>query len=243
MDKASIHLMDQFSTLRELEKFYHSIHPAQENNEDSFVWIPGIPHPFFNVVGHLNEPEPAKKIDSLVEQFPNIPFSVWAHSQNHAPHLEEILLQKRFQQLITCPLMAWMVKPCSNPPLDIRLNDDVFHDLIARVYQFEEPVRKDFQKLMRKAPSQCENFILYQAGEPCSTASFFVDGEVGAIFNDAALPGSSDAGRVLTEFMMHLAYEINLSKLIVLSSPNGEKTYTELGFKNLFNIDFYSLMD
>jgi hypothetical protein len=233
--------MNKYETLVEFENLYNSFYPAQEKSIKAFVWFTRIPHPLLNAVMHLSCKDVRGEVDRLIELAPpHNPISFWIHSENHAEGLREILKVRGFTPIITCPLMAWLVKPVSAPKYDIRVADmKVFNDILSIVYQFDDSVRDGFQKLMDK--SACENYIIYMDGNPVGTGTLLVNGSVGGIFNDATLPERREASEAMMQFLMHRSHELNLKKLILLSSPEAEALYSELGFTNLFNIELYCL--
>ena len=86
----------------------------------------------------------------------------------------------------------------------------------------------------------CENYLIYQDGQPVGTVTFLVNGSVGSIFNDASIPDRREAHRNMMQFLMQRAYALRLKQVIVLSSPEAEPLYTDLGFHKVFDIDIYS---
>lgn len=232
--------MNKLKTLKEFENFYDAIQPAQEKSQEAFVWFSGIPHPLFNAVMHLSCQDVNTKVDALIEKKPpNSPITFWIHSENKAEGLARILKERAFESIITCPLMSWSVKPISIAEFDIRpAVTEVFHEIISKVYQFDEEVKNGFQNLMKNA--ECENYLLYLDGKPIGTGTLVMNGSVGGIFNEASLPERREANIIMMQFLMHRSYELNLKQLIVLSSPEAEELYTNLGFENLFNIEIYS---
>lgn len=228
-----------FEILQEFESFYEAIAPAHEKNNETFVWFSDIPHPLFNAVMHLSCGNVKTKVDELMENAPPAaPVSFWIHPENHAEGLVKILEERGFKLMITCPLMAWDVE--SVPPFesDIRpANEEIFYEIISNVYQLDQIVINRFQRLMAK--TDCENYLLYLGEDPVSTGTLFVKDSFGGIFNDATLPERRESNRSMMQFFMLRAHDLKLKKLIVLSSPEAEDLYSNLGFKNIFNIDIY----
>jgi hypothetical protein len=234
-------LMDKWQTLNAFEHFYESLYPAQEKSEEAFVWFSPIPDPFFNAVLHLTSDRAVEKAEAIIRQAADEkrPLSFWVHPENRAQGLVDALKQHGFQPMITCPLMVWDTQPIAMPKKDIRQADmDVFHDIVALVYHMEPEVDREFQRLLKDSP--CENYILYEQNQPVSVCSLLVQGATGGIFNDATLPEQRDAGVQMMRFLMHRATTLGVEKLIVLSSPEGQKLYGDLGFELLFDVEIYA---
>lgn len=229
-----------FETLLEFEKLYDTIKPAQKKSKEAFVWFSGVPHPFLNAVLHLSCEDVTAKVDALItETSPSIPLSFWVHSENHAEGLVEVLKQRGFACMITCPLMTWSVKPLSTFKADVRPADrERFYDILSAVYQFDEGIKASFRKLMDNV--KCENYLIYIDGKPIGSATLVVNGSIGGVFNDATLPQRREASLAMMQFLMQRSYELKLTQLIVLSSPEAEKLYGSLGFENVCNIEIYS---
>lgn len=233
--------MDKMQTLMEFENFYDVIQPAYEKSAEAFAWFSSIPHPLFNAVIHLSSKDVQSKVDQFINQAgTGCPLSFWVHSQNRAQGLVDILHERQFHPIITCPLMVWAVQPVPAAKGDIRLADDreAFHEILSVVYQMDPAVKREFRHLMDNV--ECENYILYAENKPVSTATLMVQGEVGGVFNDATLPERREASLEMVRFLMHRSRELGLKRVIVLSSPEGEELYGGLGFENVFNIDIYA---
>jgi N-acetylglutamate synthase-like GNAT family acetyltransferase len=232
--------MNKQKTLREFENIYDAILPAQEKNEEAFVWFSQIPHPLFNAVIHLSCEDVGAKVDAIMQQAPvSNPLSFWVHPLNRAEGLVAILQNRNFTSIITCPLMAWDVKPVEGVHGHIHPEDgDVFYEIIDEVYQLDPAVKREFKKLMDTIT--CENYVLDVEGKPISTGTLFMQSSVGGIFNDATLPGRREAAKEMMRFLMQRSHKLGLKRLIVLSSPEAEELYADLGFENVFNIEIYS---
>lgn len=234
--------MTTFKTLQEFENFYHAMMPAQEKSKESFAWFSGLPHPLFNAVMHLtNNQDLEEKIEALISKAPkNTPLSFWVHS-NNSPDLAHILKKKGFQSFITCPLMTWDVKPVNYPNNRIENADlKIFHDLLASSFQLDDVVKEGFAKLLQNV--KAENYLSYHDGQAVGTGTLFPNGKIGGIFNIATQPDFQKKGYAyaMMQFLMQRASELNLQKLILLSSPEAEKLYSTLQFKKCFDVEMYA---
>ena len=232
--------MDKRAVFLEFQNFYEAIHPAQEKNANIYAWFSHIPHPFLNVVMHLSCDDVAGAVDRLIQKNTlNSPMTFWVHPENHAQGLVDVLKNRNFSLLVTCPAMTWSVQPVSLCKADVRPADkEILYEIVSIVYQHDEAVKKECPKLLDNL--ECENYVFYVNGKPTSTASLFVQGSVGEIFNDATLPEWGVASQEMMQFLMHRAYELNLERLIVLGYPEAEELYNHLGFETLFNVEIYS---
>jgi hypothetical protein len=226
--------------LHQYEVFYEMMKPAEENNQESFAWFSDVPHWLFNAVMHLSCEDVAAKVDELISSAPpKNPLSFWLHPQNKAKGLAEILIQRGFAPIITCPLMSWTVTPIHKESGDIRAAQiDPFLRIVDHVYQFDKPVRTEFEKIMRQL--ECENYLVYQDDLPVGTGTLLVKDQVGGIFNDATLLDRREASEAMMQFLMKRAYELGLKQVVLLSSPEAEQTYKSLGFKTVFDIEVYA---
>ncbi len=223
----------------EFLNFYEAIHPAQENNADAYAWFSTVPNPFLNVVIHLSTSDADARVDELIQQnSPSNPMTFWVHPENHVRGLADLLKKRNFHVLVTCPAMTWTVHPVPFCHADIRPADqEIFWEIVSTVYELNEIAKKECPKLLDKL--ECENYLFYSDGIPISTASLFVHGAVGEIFNDATLVEGGRAPKELMQFLMHRAHERGLERLIVLSYPEAEKSYQDLGFETLFDVEIY----
>lgn len=225
--------MDAHAIWENFKNFYETISPISVKTEQTFAVFSDIPNPLFNAIMEVSY----DNVDALLEKAPvSNPISIWLHPYNRTEKLIQVMRERNFAPLITCPLLAWAVKPTAFTDYDIRPAEmGIFHDILADVYQFDAQTKLTFQNLMEKLT--CENYIIYQEGIPVGTGTLFHNSLAGGIFNDATLPNRREASVALTQYLMQRAFELNLEQLIVLSSPEGEKLYKKLGFKNLFNIE------
>jgi GNAT superfamily N-acetyltransferase len=237
--------MQPFEVLQQLENCYDAMRPAQEKSDQACVWLSGIPHPFFNVVMHLSCLDPAQKVDALLETVSHEhPLSFWVHPGNQVHGLKEVLQERRFTPVISCPLMAWLVQSVSTTSCDIcpvlSNNMDAFMEITARVLEMDGIVKEAYAKFIGQ--SSIEKYLLYVGGHPISTGILVLHGNMGVIFNIAVLPEyqKKGYGRAVMRFLMNRAISLGLHQLVLLSSPSAEKFYLDLGFEKIFDIDVYA---
>ena len=167
--------MNQFETLKHLENCYDAMRPAAEKTEEAFAWFSDIPHPLFNVVMHLACNDVDAKIDTLLEKAPTgNPVSFWVHPGNRAEGLVEILKEKGFSPIITCPLMAWPVRPMMTSEWDIRsakTDMAVFNQITSIVFHFDEMTKQKYANILKTFDS--ENYLLFVNDEPVATGILF----------------------------------------------------------------------
>lgn len=236
--------MNQSDTLKHLESCYNAILPAVEGNEEAFAWFSEIPHPLFNAVMHLSSENVTAKIDSLIDKVPSgNPVSFWVHPENHAEGLVEILKSKGFTHIITCPLMAWPVQAMIPSEWDIRSAKKemkAFNQITGHVYHFDEIIASKYANILDTFNS--ESYLLFVDDKPVATGLLFPNGNVGGIFNIAVLPEHQKKGcaRAMMTFLMLRANELHLRQLVLLSAPDTEKLYNDLGFEKVFDIEIYA---
>lgn len=236
--------MDQLEVLKQLENCYDGLLPAAEKSEQAFAWFADIPHPIFNNVMHLSCEDVGAKIDTLIKKAPiGNPISFWVHPGNRAEGLVEHLKRRGFTPIFKCPLMAWSVESILPSKWDIRSakdSMDQFNQVTSIVSHFDENTKQKYAAILEGCDS--ENYLIYAAGEPIGTGILFPNGEVGGIFNICVLAEHQKKGygRAMMEFLMHRAKELDLKRLVLLSSPAAEKFYLDLGFEKIFDIDIYA---
>lgn len=233
--------MKKFETLKEFENFYDLMMPAQEKSDEAFVWFSGIPHPLFNAVMHC------KKQGDRIEKFTsmnskNIPVSFWVHDQNGGEEAKTLLKNHGFLSLINCTLMTWDVHLLELKESKIqKACPETFHSILAKVFQFEEEVKNGFAALLQNVGA--ENYVIYDKnGIPIGTGSLISHQNLGGIFNISVLPEyqKQGFGRSMVQFLMHRASHLKLKKLILLSSYEAKKLYTDAGFSEVLNIEIYT---
>lgn len=235
--------MESHEALQQYESFYESIHPAEENSDQAFLWLSDIPHPLFNAVMHLSsEGDVEKSVDAIIAKTPaGNPLSFWVHEQNRAEGLEGILRERSFDPVISCSLMVWQVHPLIAPPSDIRLADrKAFDEITAIAFEFSEALQEKYSALLDQTKG--EFYLTYFDGIPVTTGYLLMKGDIGGIFNIGTLPEYERRG-CASSMMKHLqcrAHELGLKKLVLLSAPNSVKLYENLGFKNVLTIDIYA---
>lgn len=236
--------MSQIETLKQLENCYDVMLPATEKSEQAFAWFSDIPHPLFNTVMHLSCRDVPTKIDALIEKVPvGNPVSFWVHPGNRADGLVEILKERGFATIMTCPLMAWSVESVTPSEWDIRAaheNMEIFNQITNAVFDFDETTGQKFADILRTLDS--ENYLIFSNGKPIGTGILLSNREIGGIFNIAVLPEHQKKGhaRAMMEFLMHRANQLHLKQLVLLSSPTAEKLYLDVGFEKIFDIEMYA---
>lgn len=235
--------MTAFEKLQELEKIYDLIIPAQENSHESFVWFSGIPHIFFNTVILLKTNENLReKVEALISLAPrNVPISFWVHNQNGLNNLPEILKEKGFQSIITCPLMTWEVESVPLPNHRIEKADlAIFHHLLSTTFNFDDIVKDGWSKLLVNI--EAENYLIYHDDQPIGTGTIIANDRIGGILNIAILPEYQKRGYGLSMmlFLMNRASILGLETLVLLSSPQAEKLYSGLKFIKCMDIEIYA---
>jgi len=234
--------MKEFDELREFESFYDKIKPAYENSENSFVWFTDIPHPLFNTVMHLRDDSDVdhriENMISLTNQ--NSPLSFWVHSHNGSNDLKEILKNKGFQSIMTCPLMTWDVKHLPSTEHRIEKADfEIFNDLLAKTFHFDENLKTGIAQLFKDVDA--ENYLIYHKDQPVGVGSLIPHQMKGGIFNIAIQPETQKQGygKAMMQFLMIRAAQLSLRKLLLLSPSQTENFYLKLGFKKSFDIEIY----
>jgi len=227
--------------LKHYESFYEAIHPAAENNDEAYAWFSDIPHPLFNAVMHLSVPNPAEKIEALIEKAPaGNPISFWVHSENRTERMVDILQEKGFAPIVTCPLMSWAVESVSMQEVDIRPAERaVFNQISSEAFHFDPVTKEKYGNLL--AQLDAEKFLIFWEDVPVGTGILFASGEVGGIFNIAVLPEYYGKGlaKAMTRYLMKRAKELGLKQVVLLSSPDVETLYSSLGFKKIMDIKIY----
>lgn len=115
----------------------------------------------------------------------------------------------------------------------------IFHEIMGRALQLDPAVKEGLEKFLKS--DKIESFLVYFDGKPVGTGSLMILGKKGAIFNVAVLPEfqRKGAGTAISQAMMRRAYELRLEDLVLQSSPEAEKLYSNLGFKKVFEIELY----
>lgn len=171
------------------------------------------------------------------------PVSFWVHPGIRAEGLAEILKKKGFAPIITCPLMAWPIRPIRTPEWDIRpakKDMGIFNQITSLVFHFDEQTKQKYANNLKTYDS--ENYLFFVNNEPIATGTLFSNRGVGGIFNIAVLPDHQKKGygRAMMEFLMQRANELYLKQLVLLSSPVAEKLYKNLEFEKVFEIEMYA---
>lgn len=234
--------MNHIHPLQALEKCYGKFSPAQENSEESFTWISGIAHPLLNAVMHLKTDKNINdKVEAILAKTPaGIPLTFWVHPQNSPETLGDVLKEKGFSPMMTCPLMSCPVKKIEPPRFEIeKAQMDLFHKILAAVFQFDESVKQAYAKLLQNV--EAEHYILKVNGHAAGTGTLIPNGKIGGIFNIAVLAEDQKKGyaQAMMQFLMNRAFDQRLESLVLLSSPQAEKLYLKSGFSKCFDIKIY----
>ncbi len=232
--------MKSSDTLRQLEQCYERYLPAEEKSYEAFIWFSRIPHPFLNAVMHLApDGNMQSLIDRIIRNAPSgLPYSFWVPSDPESAPIAAYLAKNGFAPALTCSLMRWNVEPVKAPDADIRMADlAIFNELLSSVFQFDETVKNGFSDFLKKGP--CENVLLYVGGRPVSTGTLIPCGYHGGIFNESFLPGDEAHGKTVIQYLMHRASSLRMQQLVVLSAPDYEKIYLQLGFEKTGEINLY----
>ncbi len=226
--------------LHHYETFYEMIKPAEERSEEVFAWFSEAPYFLFNTIMHLSCDNVAENVDRLIAKTPEgNSISFWLHPENRAIGLAEILRERGFGPVVTCPLMYWKVVEIEKEAVDIRQADiGPFLEILCSVYQLDGKTKEETLKVLSRLRG--ENYLIYEGEIPVGTATLLVSGDVGGIFNDATLTDRREASAPLMRFLMRRCRELNLRELIVLSSPEAEPLYTQLGFQKEFDIEIFA---
>ncbi len=235
--------MTNKTNFREFENFFVGMSPAQQNSDEAFVWYSGVPHPMFNAVMHLKTKDNLETvIDKLISEVPEgNPFSIWSHELNGQNNLKEVLLAKGFEPIATTPFMTWDVRPTALGNHSVELTTaDTFQSILGLTFHVNEIIQKGYARLLEQ--SNAENFVVFLEGKPVGTGSMMINGKTGGIFNISTLSEYQKKGcaRSMMLYLMNRAVELGLEKLVLTSSSEGFKLYSDLGFTNCFDIEIFA---
>jgi GNAT superfamily N-acetyltransferase len=228
--------------LQEFESIYALFTPPQEKTPECCLWLTGLHNPFCNIVQHCSYSSGlTERVDALMAQDPTGTLSFWVDRTKDAP-LIAILEAKHFQNIGTFPLMDWKCVNIGQPHgYEIRPVDFAeCKSIIAELFCLEGETLKGYANLMRSP--NATHYLLYCEGKPVCTGTLLISGNVGGVFNIATLPAYQKRGfgRAMSQFLMHRAWEKQLHRLILISSPGAHKLYASLGFKVDANMEVYS---
>jgi len=225
--------------LTAIEHYFSSMMIPIMDTETEYVWFSGLNHPIYNSVIHCTHSD---RVDFILKKAPkDVPISFWIPPQSDA--LVEILKERGFEKLVTCPEMHWEVKAIDLPKAKIELvhHNDEFYRILLSVNGFDEPLSREVKKLLMRTP--VEDYLIYDEGRPVGTATLFVDGRIGVIFNVAVLPEvqKKGYGSAIMRAVMHRAHELGLQTLVLHSSTVAVKMYKSLGFEQESELEIYTL--
>lgn len=221
------------SMLRPIEHYFSFMMAPTIDSEREYVWFSGLNHPIYNSVIRFSE----ENIDEILSKAPKgVPISFWASQPSKA------LEDRGFEKLASCPFMSWEVKPIEQPKAKIERvkTNDEFYRILLSVNELKEPLSGEVKKLLMKTP--VEDYLIYNNDLPVGTATLFVDGKIGVIFNVAILAEyqKKGYGSAIMKFVMHRAHELGLKTLILNSSQVALNMYTHLGFEQKSDLDIYA---
>ncbi len=223
----------------ELEKIFDLMMPAQEKSPEAFAWFSGLPHPIFNAVMHLETKDDlSQKVDELIAKAPaDSPLSFWISNQEA---LQKTLVEKGFQLAVICPVMSRKVEAMFQPRHIVKPADTAAYDhIITTTFELSDEIQKAWHAFLENTTS--ENYVVYLDERPVGTGKIVINGKVGGIFNVAVLPEyqKQGCGRSIMEFLINRAHELNLESLVLMSSPEAEKLYTDLQFEKSQDMEIY----
>lgn len=224
--------------LTAIEHYFSSMMSPTVDSETEYVWFSGLNHPIYNSVIRCTHSD---RVDSILKKAPkNVPISFWTPPQSDA--LVEILKERGFEKLVTCPEMHWAVKAIDLPKAKIERvhQNDEFYRILLSVNGFDEPLSGEVKKLLMRTP--VEDYLIYDEGRPVGTAALYVEGKIGVIFNVAVLPEvqKKGYGSAIMQYVMHRANELGLKSLFLHSSPVAVKMYKSLGFEQNSELQIYA---
>lgn len=219
--------------------------PALIDDERAFVWFTGLNHPAYNLITHLSchKQSVEEQLDFLVKKFPaNTRHSCWVHSENQAEGLKDVLLERGYKFLVTCPVMTWQVKAVPRPIFDVRRAVDMkaFYRILTITSKYDQVLGEGVARLLSNA--NAEHYLGYLGDHPVGIVTLFRDGETGVVSNLATLDEyqRKGCGRALMLTLMQRAEEMGLKQLVLGTSPTAEKLYDSLGFQKRIPIQMYT---
>jgi len=227
------------STLQSFQSIYSVFQSPQKEFVNSFVWLTDVRHPLFNCVINLSCPPGAveEKVEAILQKISSSPITFWLHPENKADGLRDVLKQKKFTPLITCPLMRLEIEKAASPEInfDIRhVSIDTFLPIFSSNFQMND---LSLRSVLDKPG--IEHFLLYVEGQPVTTGTLVVQDDKGGIFNVSTHSDHQKKGyaTALMQYFIKRGQIIGLKELILLSSPIAEKLYQKLNFTTVFPID------
>lgn len=229
--------MTPLDLLRKFEDIYQAMFPATINENDAFIWLSGIPHPLFNAVMHCKDKHFLQCLKQIEVQ---TPLSFWDHSENDSTIIETVK-EKGFNFAAHCSLVSWDVKNFKSIKKGIisPAKMDDFKDIMKAVFHMNSSILNQLIILMKN--TDAENYLIYEKDKPIGTGTLIPFGKVGGVFNIAVLPEfqKKGYGTAIIEFLKQRAIELNIEKIILLTSSDGEKLYRKVGFKKALDVKIY----
>lgn len=221
--------------LTPVEHYFSTMGPPTIDSEREYVWFSGLNHPIYNSVIRFSQ----ENIDEILSKAPKgVPISFWVATSQPT----ESLRDRGFEKLASCPTMTWDVKPIELPEAKIERvhQDGEFYRILLSVNELKEPLSGEVKKLLMRTP--VEDYLIYNNDLPVGTATLFVDGKIGVIFNVAILAEyqKKGYGSAIMKFVMHRAHELGLQTLILNSSQVALNMYTRLGFEQKSDLHIYA---
>jgi N-acetylglutamate synthase-like GNAT family acetyltransferase len=224
-----------------IEHYFSFMMAPTIDSERTYAWFSGLNHPIYNSVIRFSEGD----IDALISTAPKgAPISFWITPSPESEGLVKSLKERGFEKLVSCPSMSWEVKQIELPKAKIeQVNQETrkeFYRILFSVNQFNEQLSGEAEKLLMRTP--VEDYLIYSKDLPVGTATLFVDGQIGVIFNVTVLPEyqKSGYGSAVMQYAMHRAHELGLKTLILNSSQAAIKMYTTLGFEQKSDLEMYT---
>ncbi|GAB4225705.1 MAG: hypothetical protein Tsb0021_00870 [Chlamydiales bacterium] len=231
--------MDSKEVLHLYESFFNVLKTAEESSEEVFAWFTDIPHPLFNTIMHVNSEENLSYYSSKSKQA----ISIWTHEFSPLSKLQNFFQKYAYHLTASCPLMAYNLDfdeiTKVNKHIEIT-RDEIFYRIVATAFSFDETIKNSYKTLFEQLP-EVENYLIFEDSVPVGAGSLHPKQNIGAIFNVGVLPTyqKKGYGRLLVEFLLNRARELNLIKIILQSTPIGVNLYTRLGFKKILDVDIY----
>lgn len=231
----------------------------EQRNEPSLVWVlSGIPHPMANAIVRSRwTDEPVETLRELIAttlrpfQMRQVPATWFIWPSSGPADLGEHLLAAGLAPAGSSPLMAYDVTlPPPEAPLPPRVRIERVRDaetfahwvtVLMAGFEFPESqhaiLRPMFDLLGYDDPVY--SYLAWLDGEPVATATLFLHGEIGGIFNVATLPEArgKGIGSAITAACLHDAREATCRAALLNASAKGLPVYQRLGFETVATLD------
>lgn len=234
--------------------------PGVERRDEAGVYwvLSGIPHPMANVVARSRwADEPAETLRELIAttlrpfQMRQVPMLWFAWPDSGSADLGQHLLAAGLAPAGTSPLMAYDVTlPLPEAPLPAgarieRVRDPEAYGRWVMVMGDGFGFPDHIQTLLRPIfdllgyDDQVYEYLAWLDDEPVATATLFLHGEIGGIFNVATLPTArgKGIGSAITAACLRDAHETGCRAALLSSSAMGLPVYQRLGFQTVAAVD------